>query len=46
MKTLNRLFKKDQEEVILADHSLLLKITIGLFTVILMVCISHQANIL
>jgi hypothetical protein len=46
MKTISRIFRKEQEDMILSDHSLLISVTIGIFTLILTVCVLQQANII
>jgi hypothetical protein len=45
MKTINRMFKRYPEEVMLQDYSVLIKINIGIFTTILVVCLLHQVNL-
>jgi hypothetical protein len=46
MKTISRIFRKEQEDVILSDHSLLINVTIGVFMLILTVCMLQEVNII
>jgi hypothetical protein len=47
MKTIQRYFKREQQEdIILTDNSVLLKVTLAVFSMIFVVCLMHQVNII